>query len=79
MEQREVDLIQQFAAHDDELKTLYDEHLELKRQVEAFHHKAYLTVSEELEVKRIQKLKLASKDRIMLILQRHQRQEHEAR
>ena len=79
MEQREVDLIQQFAAHDDELKALYDEHLELKRQVETFHNKAYLTVSEEVEVKRIQKLKLASKDRIMLILQRHQSQQQEAR
>ena len=36
----------------------------------------YLTAEEEIEKKRIQKLKLASKDRIMALLHRHQ---HEAR
>ncbi len=40
MEHREEDLIQQLAAHDEELKALYDEHLELKRQLEDFRNKA---------------------------------------
>jgi uncharacterized protein YdcH (DUF465 family) len=72
MEQRDVDIIQQFAAHDEELKALYDQHLDLKRQLEQFRHKAYLTGAEEVEMKKIQKLKLASKDRMMSIIQRHQ-------
>jgi uncharacterized protein len=72
MEQREVEFIQQHAAHDQELKALYEEHLELKRQLETFRNKLYLTTAEELEKKRIQKLKLASKDRMMALLQRHQ-------
>jgi len=68
-------LIQQHAVHDEELKALYEEHLELKHQLEAFRNKLYLTAEEELEKKRIQKLKLASKDRLMGLLNRHQ---HEA-
>ncbi len=72
MEQREVDLIQQLAARDEELKALYHEHLDLKRQLETFRGKLYLTAADEVEMKRIQKLKLASKDRIMMILHRHQ-------
>ena len=42
----------------------------------SFRHKHYLTTEEEIEKKRIQKLKLASKDRMMALLHRHQ---HEAR
>ena len=74
MEQREEELIQQYAAIDEELKELYVEHLELKHQLEAFRNKAYPTTDEELEKKRIQKLKLASKDRMMESLSRHQQQ-----
>jgi uncharacterized protein YdcH (DUF465 family) len=72
MEHREEALIQQLAAHDAELRKLYEEHLELKHQLEAFRHKLYLTPEEELETKRIQKLKLASKDRMMALVNRHQ-------
>jgi len=72
MEQREEELVRQHAVHDAELRTLYQEHLELKHQLEAFRHKLYLTSEEELEKKRIQKLKLALKDRLMDLLNRHQ-------
>jgi len=72
MEQREVELIERHAVHDEELKAVYQQHLELKRQLENFRGKLYLTATEELEKKRIQKLKLASKDRLMALLHRHQ-------
>ena len=71
MEHREEELIQQLLAHDDELKALYLEHQELKQKLEAFRNKLYLTPEQELEKKRIQKLKLASKDRLMEVLHRH--------
>jgi uncharacterized protein len=71
MERREEELIQRLLAHDDELRTLYLEHQELKHKLEAFRNKLYLTPEEELEKKRIQKLKLASKDRLMEVLHRH--------
>ncbi len=76
MEQREEELILHYADHDEELKALYVQHLELKRRLESFRHKSYLTTEEELEKKRIQKLKLASKDRIMELLSRHQQEAH---
>lgn len=72
MERREEDLIQQHALHDEELKALYQEHQDLKRRLETFRNKLYLTYEQEAEKKRIQKLKLASKDRMMEILHRHQ-------
>ena len=77
MESRDEELIRQYLVNDDELRALYEEHQGLKRRLENFRSKIYLNTEEELEKKRIQKLKLASKDRIMEILNRHQ--EHEAR
>jgi formyltetrahydrofolate synthetase len=72
MEATEEALVRQLADHDQELRGLYEEHLALKRRLEDFRHKLYLTTEEELERKRIQKLKLASKDRMMAIVWRHQ-------
>jgi len=40
-------------------------------KLEAFRDKIHLSVEEEIEKKRIQKLKLASKDKMMEILHRH--------
>jgi len=76
MEQREEEIIRQHLDQDQELRSLYVEHQELKRKLEEFRHKHYLTTEEAIEEKRIQKLKLASKDRMMAILGRYQ---HEAR
>ena len=77
MERRDEDLIQQLMTHDDELRALYAEHIELKHQLEGFRDKIHLSTEEELEKKRIQKLKLASKDKLMELLERHQ-SHHEA-
>ncbi len=71
MELREERLIQEHVAHDEELRAAYDEHLELKQRLDALRKKLHLTAEEEVEQKRIQKLKLASKDRIMQILSRY--------
>jgi uncharacterized protein len=72
MEHREEELIRQYVEHDEELKKLYDEHLELKRTLQNFRSKHYLTAEEAVEEKRLQKLKLVSKDRMMAILGRYQ-------
>ena len=72
MEPREEELIRLYATNDEQLRQLYNEHLELKHQLEALRNRHYLTSDEELEAKRIQKLKLASKDRMMALLSRHQ-------
>ena len=49
----------------------YEEHNDLKRQLGSLQQKHYLTPEEEVEKKRLQKLKLAGKDKIMQILARH--------
>jgi len=71
MELREEVLIRSLMATDTELRQYYEEHVELKRQSEELKLKPHLTEEEELELKRIQKQKLAGKDRIMEILSRH--------
>jgi uncharacterized protein len=76
MERRDEELIHQHLGHDEELKRLYDEHLALKRKLEDYRHKSHLSNEEEIEEKRIQKLKLASKDRMMEILHRYQAEAH---
>jgi hypothetical protein len=74
MERREEELIEQLLDHDNELRVLYEEHQDLKHKLETFRNKLYLTPEEELEKKRLQKRKLASKDRMMEILHRHRPQ-----
>ena len=71
MEHREEQAIVSLLDKDQELKRFYDEHQELEKQLAVFQHKHHLSADEEVEMKRIQKLKLAGKDRIMEILDKH--------
>jgi len=71
MEVREESLIRSLMETDTELRYYYEEHVQLKRQSEELKQKPHLTEEEELELKRIQKQKLAGKDRMMEILSRH--------
>jgi len=71
MEVREEALIRSLIDTNPELRRHYEEHLEFKRRLEDLRQKPYLTEEEEVEQKRIQKQKLAGKDRIMEILARH--------
>jgi uncharacterized protein len=71
MEHREEQAIVSLLDKDQELKRFYDEHQELEKQLAVFQHKHHLSPEEEIEMKRIQKLKLAGKDKIMEILGRH--------
>jgi hypothetical protein len=71
LEKRDEELIESLVDGDPELRKYYQEHLDLERQLKGLQHKAVLTPEEDLEKKRIQKLKLAGKDRIMEILARH--------
>ncbi|HXG22469.1 MAG TPA: DUF465 domain-containing protein [Methylomirabilota bacterium] len=71
MEAKEEALIRSLMDTDPELRRYYEEHVELKQRLEALRQKPHLTEEEELEQKRIQKQKLAGKDRMMEILARH--------
>ncbi len=71
MEKRDEELIQTLLAHDGELQQYYEEHVALEQQLAEFNRKLYLSPEQELEKKQLQKRKLAGKDRIMEILDRH--------
>jgi hypothetical protein len=78
MEKREEEMILSLIERIPELKTLYVEHVELKKKLDTLNHKHYLTPEEEVEKKRIQKLKLVGKDRMMAILAEHRSPEPKA-
>jgi uncharacterized protein YdcH (DUF465 family) len=71
MEKNDEQLIESLLDKDTELKRFYAEHVDLERQIATFQEKAFLTADEQFEKKRLQKLKLAGKDRIMQILARY--------
>lgn len=75
MEQREEELILALLDRDAELKKYYEEHQDLEKRLQEFQNKHHLTPMEEVEKKRLQKLKLAGKDKIMAILGRHRHPE----
>ena len=51
-----------------EFKTLVQEHRSLDEKLKELDRKVYLTPDEEIERKRLQKLKLAKKDKIAQML-----------
>ncbi len=71
MEEKDEALIRTLLEREPELRRYYEEHVDLERQLGSFQQKLYLTPEEEVEKKRLQKLKLAGKDKIMEILARH--------
>ncbi len=71
MERREEEFIISLLDKDLELRKYYEEHQELEKKLLGYQHKVYLTPLEEVEKKRLQKLKLVGKDKIMEILGRY--------
>jgi len=71
MEKKDEELIRTLLEREPELRQYYEEHVDLEQRLEVFQQKLYLTPEEELEKKRLQKLKLAGKDKIMSILSRY--------
>ena len=71
MEEKDEELIRTLLEREPELRRYYEEHADLERRLGAFQQKLYLTPEEEMEKKRLQKLKLAGKDKIMEILSRY--------
>ena len=68
METRDLALIEEWKEKDPELKRLWQEHLEFEEQLAAFNKRVYLSASEELERKTLQKKKLKGRDLIERIL-----------
>ncbi len=71
MEKADLDLIEQLTDRDPELKQFWDKHHEYERLLEEFNRRPYLTAAETMERKRLQKLKLAGRDKMEQILARY--------
>ncbi|NPB09090.1 MAG: DUF465 domain-containing protein [Thermodesulfobacteria bacterium] len=72
---KDKELIAKYAAQDEELRQLVEEHRALDQKLEEFHRRPYLTTEEEIEKKRIQFQKLALKDKIMAIVEKYRQEE----
>ncbi|MBU6283923.1 DUF465 domain-containing protein [bacterium] len=68
MDKHDLELIRSLLDEDFELRKQYEEHERLDRQIDKLGGKAHLSPSEEAERKRLQKLKLAGRDRMVDIL-----------
>ena len=71
MDKGEEEFIVSLLDKDPELKQYYEEHQALEKQLQTYQHKSHLSPPEEVEKKRLQKLKLAGKDKIMEIVGRY--------
>ena len=70
VEVKEEVLVQKLRVEDSEFQKWEQEHRQLENTLTRFEAHRYLNPEEEVERKRIQKLKLAAKDRMMEIIRR---------
>lgn len=75
MERQDLEIIAEWKERDPELKRYLEEHEEFERRLEEFNRRPYLTTAESMERKRLQKLKLAGRDRIEQILAKYRQKE----
>jgi len=70
VEVKDEPLVAQLRSENSEFQQLEQEHRKLEDSLLTFEAHRYLTPEEEMERKRIQKLKLAAKDRLMEMIRR---------
>lgn len=68
MEESDKAMIQQLVDQNPRFRLLYEEHLLLEKELKQYNDKVFLSPDEELEKKKIQKMKLAGKDEMDQIL-----------
>lgn len=68
MDQQEKELLEKYAKTDPELKSLWDDHLLYKKQIEKLESKNFLTPTEQQTLKQLKKQKLDGKTRMTDIL-----------
>ncbi len=64
-------IIEKLVKEDHEFRHLYKEHQSLEAKLEEIDNRRYLSDEEQLERRRIQKMKLIGKDRMEEILRTH--------
>ena len=72
METQEKTLLDKLVPDHPELKALVDDHQSYEAKLEEMNRRPYLSPEDDLERKKIQKAKLAAKDKIQRYLDEHQ-------
>jgi uncharacterized protein len=70
---KENEIVEFLKKENDEFKKLSEEHRDLDGLLSEIDSKRYLTAEEEIERKRIQKQKLARKDRMAELVREHKK------
>ena len=73
MEERDLQIIEQYGETDSELKALWEEHMLFERQLAKFEGKVYLTPDEEQEMKTLKKQKLEGKTKLAAALDKYKK------
>jgi uncharacterized protein YdcH (DUF465 family) len=68
MAEKDMELIQRLSEENPRFRKLHEEHLLFEKQLEDLEERTYLTPEEDLERKKIKKLKLAGKEEMEAIL-----------
>jgi len=71
VEERDEKLIAELIKENKNLKKCVEQHQQYERQLEELNKQIYLSPEETVKRKRIQKLKLAARDKIEVILAGH--------
>jgi hypothetical protein len=71
MEDKEGLLVKRLMEEDPEFKKLMEEHVQFEKALDDFNARTHLTPAEEMERKRIQKLKLVGKDKMESMLAKY--------
>ncbi len=77
MEKRDEELILRLAKENETLRKHVEEHRQYEEQLEEYNKRLYLSTQDWMERKRIQKLKLAGRDKIEQILAEYRRVQKE--
>ncbi len=71
MAEKNMELIQRLSEENPRFRKLHEEHLLFEKQLEELEERTYLSPEEDLERKKIKKLKLAGKEEMEEILREH--------
>lgn len=71
MGRSDEDLVKELLERDEEFKQAYLAHQEYEKRIAEFDKRPYLSTEEQLTRKKLQKLKLAEKDKMEAILARY--------
>ena len=68
MVENDQNLIQRLSEENPRFRKLHEEHILFEKKLQEYEVKSYLSDEEDIERKKIQKLKLAGKDEMELLL-----------